>query len=220
MWTVTGGRYGRHTATPAVARDQPPCPDHQRYGRHGAVLRRRARRPADRHDRPSRVPPLLLRDRHRELGGVLRVHEPRGRAVREASRRAPPARRAVRPPVVRARRRRSAARTARTTEERQLRGHRRGRPRVHPVDLLHRPERHRARSLVVDVRPHGSRRVVGERRPRVRRFQPRTRRARAPRRRPATRPRHQTRRRLHRQTRRLGDSPRETKALVRCELGT
>ena len=65
---------------------------------------------------------------------------------------------AVRPPLVRPRRRRGAARPAGPAQAAQLRGHRRRRPRLHPVDLLHRPERHRARGVVLGARPDRSRR--------------------------------------------------------------
>ena len=54
-------------------------------------------------------------------------------------------------------------RLARPAEGARLRGHRRGRPRVHPLDLLHRPQRHRPRGVVVGARRHRPRRRLRRR---------------------------------------------------------
>ena len=63
----------------------------------------------------------------------------------------------------------------RPPQARRLRGHRRRRPRLHPVRVLHRPERHRPRGVVVDRRRHRARRRL-RRRPPVRRLRTRCRR--------------------------------------------
>src|SRR5262249_59954519 len=56
-------------------------------------------------------------------------------------------------PVAAPARRGRAAAAAGPAEEPRLRGHRRGGPRVPAVDLLHRPERDRAGSVLVDGGP-------------------------------------------------------------------
>ena len=61
---------------------------------------------------------------------------------------------------------------ARAIEERPLRGHRRRRPRLHPLGLFQRSERNRARGLVVGTRRHGSGQRL-RRRPAFRRRGPR-----------------------------------------------
>ena len=60
----------------------------------------------------------------------------------------------VRSSLPRPRRRGAAARPRRTAEGLRLRGHRGRRPRLHPLDLLHRPERHRGRGLLLRDRGH------------------------------------------------------------------
>ena len=89
----------------------------------------------------------------------------------------------------------------------ELRSHRCRRPRLHPLDLLHRPERNRAGSVVLGHRPDGPRRRVVRRPPSVRRSEPGTRAARVGGRRSRARAGDEARRRLHETGRGLGRPP-------------
>ena len=64
---------GRAATEPSLARHQPPRARVLGHGRHRAVLRRGARRPARRDRRHPGLPALLLRDRRREHPRLLRV---------------------------------------------------------------------------------------------------------------------------------------------------
>ena len=96
--------------------------------------------------------PLLLRDGPRQHRGLLRGRG--GGDLRQGRGRAEP-------------RTRSSSTTSRSTcptstrssccrapPGRRLRGHRGGRPRRHPLGVLHRPERHRAGGVVLGGRRH------------------------------------------------------------------
>ena len=98
------------------------------------------------------LPALLLRVRSRADRRLLRVPGRRARAVRQAGRHPRPAGDPVRPPLVQPPRRGGARVAAPPAEGARLRGHRRRRPRGDALDLLHRPERHRARGVVVGDR--------------------------------------------------------------------
>src|SRR5438270_333073 len=146
-----GWGHGRATA---LEGDQPSGSDHHRHGCDGPLLSRGAGRPAGRPPRQRSLPPLLLRDRPGEHDRLLRVPRRRPRTVRQAGRGARPAGGPVRPPVVQPARRGGAAQAALPAQGGGLRGDRRGRPRVHTVDLLHRPVRDRPGSVVVGHRRH------------------------------------------------------------------
>ena len=76
--------------------------------------------------------------------------------VREARRRSERPGHPARPHLVRRARRAHARDAAQAAARGRVRGDHGGRPRVHPIGLLHRPERHRARSVVVGRRRHRS----------------------------------------------------------------
>ena len=136
----------------AMAGHQPPRARHARHGRDGALLRGHARHAPRRHDDGGTDAPLLLRDGARQHDRVLRGEGRRD--VRQAGGRSHRPGHPARPPLVRRARRARARDAAQAAARRGLRGHRGGRPRVHPLGVLHRPERHRARGIVVGRRRH------------------------------------------------------------------
>ena len=145
-------RHGAGIRDPALAGRQPSCPRDPRHGRHRPVLCRRARHAGRGDDEGRAHAPLLLRDRPAEHGGVLR--DRRDRDVRKAGGRPAVPDDPVRPSVLQPAGRAWAARPAPAAARRRVRVHRGRRPRVRPLGVLHGPERHRARSVVVGDRRH------------------------------------------------------------------
>ena len=158
---ICPGRVSRRPRRPRQSAGmegrQPPRARHPRHGRHGALLCGRARDAPLRHAHGRANAPLLLRDRRRPDRRVLR--DPRHAYVRQARRRSHRPRAPVRPPLVQVVERGGAARAAGTAACGGHRGHSRRRSRHHALDLLHRPQRHRARGVVVGARGDGARRL-------------------------------------------------------------
>ena len=88
-------------------------------------------------------------------GNTVAFFEVEGRRdVRQARRRPERPRHPARPHLVRRPRRARARDAAQAAARGRLRGHDGRRPRLHPLRLLHRPQRHRARGVVVGRRRH------------------------------------------------------------------
>ena len=155
---LTGVASAHGFRAAALARHQPPRADHHRHGRDRPLLPRGPRRPTRRDDRhpaasgttssssvPSRPSPSSS------------TRASSSTAVREAGRHPRPEGDPVRPPLVQPARRGGARVAAPPAEGARLRGHRRRRPPGDALDLLHRPQRHRARGVVVGDRRDRSR---------------------------------------------------------------
>ena len=137
-------------STPPLAGDQPPRSRHRRHGRDRALLPRRPRRPAGGDDRHAGVPPLLLRVRRRSarwrssstrdtpiepFAKPAGVPDPRAVQFDHLSFNLPDEEALL---DLRDRLKSAGCEVTDVVDH-----------GVHPLDLLHRPQRHRARGVVV-----------------------------------------------------------------------
>ncbi len=150
---ATNGRHRRSARSAPLARDQPPRAGDARHGRDRPVLRRCPEHAPRRNHHGGPDAPLLLRDEPGQHGGLLRG---RGRRdVRQGGRRPHRSRHPTRPHLLRRARRTRAGAVAQAAPRGGFGGHHGRRPRLHPLGVLHRSERHRARGVVVGRGRHG-----------------------------------------------------------------